>query len=72
MKIKTITHQHRRDFTAIYQCEHCDHEVEQGGGYDDAYYHSNVIPNKKCPKCDKSAGDDYRPLTTKYEEGFQI
>lgn len=71
MRIKKIIHQHRRDFTAIYQCEHCDHEVESGG-YDDANYHNNIIPKKKCPKCDKSAGDDYRPLTTKYEEGFQI
>lgn len=26
MKIKEIISQNRRDFTAIYQCEHCGHE----------------------------------------------
>ncbi len=65
MKIKTITSQHRRDFTAIYECEHCSH-TKKGSGYDDANFHQNVIPEMKCPKCGKSAGADYRPLTTKY------
>jgi len=26
MKIKKIVSQHRRDFIAIYECEHCGHE----------------------------------------------
>lgn len=74
MKIKTITYQHRRDFEAIYVCESCGHE-EKGRGYDDANFHQNVIPKMKCDKCGESAislGSDYRPLTTKYPEGFQI
>ncbi|MGR3178767.1 MAG: hypothetical protein ACUZ8E_11990 [Candidatus Anammoxibacter sp.] len=71
MKIKTITSQHRRDFRCIYECEHCGEEQE-GSGYDDAFYHSNVIPKKECPKCGKTADGDYRPLTTKYEESVQI
>ena len=71
MKIKKITSQHRRDFTAVYECEHCGLE-KVGSGYDDANYHNNVIPNMKCLVCGKSAGDDYRPLTTKYPEGMQI
>jgi predicted RNA-binding Zn-ribbon protein involved in translation (DUF1610 family) len=25
-----------------------------------------------CPKCGEKSPDDYRPLTTKYPEGFQI
>lgn len=71
MKIKKILHQHRRDFRAIYECEHCGYEHEDSG-YDDAFFHKKVIPDMVCPKCGKKAGDDYRPLATKYPEGFQI
>lgn len=71
MKIKTIISQHRRDFVAIYECEHCGH-TEKGNGYDDAYFHQNVIPSKVCPKCDKKADENYRPLATKYPEGYQV
>lgn len=71
MKIKTILSQVRRDFQAIYVCEHCGQE-EKGGGYDDAHFHANVIPEKVCPGCGQKAPADYRPLTTKYPEGFQI
>ena len=72
MKIKKITWQHRRDFDAIIECEHCGNTEELKGGYDDAYYHSNVIPNFTCNKCGKKASDNYRPLTTKYSEGMQV
>lgn len=68
MKIKEIISQHRRDFTAVYVCEHCGYE-EKGRGYDDAYFHQNVIPEMKCPECGKTAPKNYRPLTTKYAEG---
>jgi len=68
MKIKQITHQSRRDFTAIMECEHCGNTEINDIGYDDAFYHSNVIPKMKCVKCGKISGDDYRPLTTKYHE----
>lgn len=71
MKIKEIVYQNRRDFTAIYECEHCGHEVE-GSGYDDRNFHENVIPSMRCPKCGKTAPESYRPLATKYPEGFQI
>lgn len=69
MKIKEITSQSRRDFTAILICEHCDHEEKLTTGYDDANYHENVIPKMKCKECDKPAPDNYRGLTTKYPEG---
>jgi ribosomal protein L37AE/L43A len=65
MKIKRIVDQHRRDFTAIYECEHCQHQ-ERGSGYDDAHFHQNVIPKMKCKSCEKTAGDGYQPLATKY------
>ena len=65
MKIKTIKSQSRRDFTAIYVCEHCGHE-KQGSGYDDDNFHRKVVPAMKCDKCGKTADADYRPLGTKY------
>ena len=71
MKIKKITYQNRRDFEAIYECEHCG-ATREGGGYDDAHFHNSVIPKMVCPECGKSAPDDYRPLATKYPEGYQI
>ena len=71
MRIKEITWQHRRDFGAIYVCEHCGFE-KKGRGYDDDNFHRNVIPNMVCEKCGKVASDDYRPMGTKYPEGYQI
>lgn len=72
MKIKKITRQHRRDFTAVMGCEHCGHEQINKYGYDDANYHQNVIPAMKCESCERAASENYRPLTAKYPEGVQI
>ena len=71
MKIKKIISQCRRDFRAIYECEHCE-DTQEDSGYDDANFHQNVIPNMECEKCGKKASNNYRALTTKYPEGFQI
>lgn len=71
MKISKMLTQHRRDFTALYVCEHCGAE-SKGHGYDDANFHNNVIPNMVCESCGKKSPDDYRPLTTKYEQGEVI
>lgn len=67
MKIKTILSQHRRDFSAILECEHCAHEEKLTSGYDDDNYHRNVIPSFKCSACGLKAPDNYRALTTKYD-----
>jgi len=67
MKIKEIISQHRRDFTAVYVCEHCGYEVT-GTGYDDDNFHRYVVPNWECKQCGKKAGKDYRPMGTKYAE----
>lgn len=72
MKIKRIISQHRRDFRADYECEHCGFVDENQSGYDDAYFHRQIIPNIKCRVCNKKAGDNYRPLATKYPEGLQV
>lgn len=71
MRIKKIESQSRRDFTAVYECEHCSNE-ENGTGYDDDYFHQNVIPAMKCKECGKTAADDYRPLATKYAQHVVI
>lgn len=72
MRIIEITHQHRRDFVADFQCEHCGRVVRNMQGYDDDHFHRNVIPTIPCPDCRKTSPESYRPLTTKYPEGFQI
>lgn len=71
MKIIEIIDQYRRDFTAIYECEHCG-AIKRSRGYDDANFHQNVVPKMKCEKCGKTASESYRPLATKYPEGMQI
>lgn len=67
MHIKKIKDQYRRDFTAIYECEHCGH-ISEGRGYDDTYFHTKVVPGMKCAACGKKADADYRPLATKYPD----
>jgi primosomal protein N' len=69
MIIQTILNQNRRDFTAIFRCEHCN-KTEEKRGYDDAYFHQNVVPSMTCVACGLSAdSDSFRPLSTKYPEG---
>ena len=48
--------QHRRDFTGTLTCAHCGHQEELRDGYDDAFYHEQVIPNMECPRCGKTGG----------------
>jgi len=75
MKIKEMISQYRRDFTALMECEYCGHQEMNNSGYDDRYYHDNVIPNMKCTKCGESTvskGGEIERVATKYPEGFQI
>jgi len=71
MRIKKKLSQHRRDFTAIFECEHCGYE-ETMTGYDDKYFHEEVIPSFKCPKCGAGKHENYQPMKTVYPEGYQI
>ncbi len=71
MRIKEILWQHRRDFKAVYECEHCGATCT-ASGYDDRNFHENVVPKMQCPTCGKVASESYRPLATKYPEGFQV
>lgn len=71
MRIKEILSQNRRDFRAIYECEHCG-QCSSGHGYDDAYFHQNVIPAMQCSACEKTAPDTYRPLATLHPEHVTV
>ena len=71
MRIKQIISQHRRDFNAIYECEHCGNTFKDSG-YDDSYFHREVIPKMKCKKCEKTASENYRPLSTKHDDSVQV
>lgn len=71
MKIQKIESQHRRDFTATYECEDCG-ATTRSYGYDDTNFHQTVIPNMKCRECGKRSVDlgdkAARPLAPKYPE----
>lgn len=54
MKISKVTYKHSNDFKADFECEWCGYS-ENEWGYNDHYFHSKVIPNMKCKKCDKSS-----------------
>lgn len=71
MKIKEILSQHRRDFTAIYVCEHCGHD-KKDDGYDDRNFHENVIPLMVCKECGRKAPSNYRPLSTLYPDSATV
>lgn len=71
MRIKDIINQNRRDFNAIYECDHCGHTLESYG-YDDENFHQNVVPEMVCPECGKKADDTYYPLRTKYPDGMVV
>lgn len=53
MKIQKITFEHRNDFYAILECEHCQATQELKNGYHDQNYHVNVMPTIKCKSCGK-------------------
>lgn len=75
MKILKKTHQYRRDFEAIIKCEFCDNEEKLSGGYDDHYYHTEVLPDIKCDKCKESTNSKGGVIDIpqlKYAEGYQI
>lgn len=73
MRIKKMISQHRRDFTATMECEFCKQTDKNTSGYDDVYYHENVIPNMKCKGCGHSTISkcgEVKPQATKYPDGY--
>lgn len=71
MKIKKKISQIRRDFEAMFVCEHCGVE-EKKSGYDDSHFHNNVIPDMKCTTCGKKAPEEYQPEETKYPDALTV
>ncbi len=61
MRIERITDQHARDFRAEMVCEHCEKTTVLKTGYDDAYYHTEVIPAMFCPHCGRNRRGKLRP-----------
>lgn len=75
MKLKKINSQNRRDFWADFECEFCKHLLKDVEGYDDRYFHDNVIPEMDCKECGKSTNSERGTAdkgTTRYPEGLQI
>lgn len=75
MKIIQITSQFRRDFYADIECEGCGNKEKLEGGYDDRYYHDEVMPKMKCKTCGKSRtelGVTTEHIETRYPEGMQV
>ena len=71
MKIREILRQHRRDFYAVYECEHCG-ATQEADGYDDTYFHQHVIPEMKCPRCGKAAPSNHAPRKPLYPDGMVV
>lgn len=57
MKIIKTYSWNRRDFSYDAKCESCGHETKDNNGYDDSHYYNTVLPDKKCPSCQKSSND---------------
>lgn len=69
MKLIEKKNQLRRDFTGVYECENCGNVKEYRGCYDDRNFHDNVMPKRKCDKCEKCSEDLNVPIVrvaTKY------
>ncbi len=53
MRIIEKTWQHRNDFEAILECNHCGSFQTMSNGYDDRNFHVNVLPAIRCRTCEK-------------------
>lgn len=75
MKIAKMLSQNRRDFWADFECEGCGDVEHHQVGYDDRYFHDEVIPAMVCKKCGKSRNDlgiKEEPTATRFPEGLQV
>lgn len=77
MKLIKRLSQRRRDFQGVYKCEFCGNTDKDSSmnSYDDEFFHTEVIPSKKCKNCGESTlskGGDITPTATRYPEGMQL
>ncbi len=71
MKVIKKFNQHRRDLYAELECENCGNKEVDEYAYDDRNYWDNVIPERKCEKCQKSTNDlgiAVERVATKYSD----
>ncbi len=71
MRNKKMISRNRRDFVAIYECEHCEGTIQQSG-YDDRKFHHEVMQAMLCEHCEKTSPPGYRPQETRYPEHMQV
>lgn len=64
MKIKKMLSEYRNDFSAIMECEYCNHEVLNNSGYHDNNYHTKVISAMHCPQCGKNRAVEVKEKTS--------
>lgn len=67
MKIGRGFELHRNDFYCTYECEHCGAETDRRSGYNDSFFHEQVIPAKHCDKCGKNRAGDQKEIEKKVE-----
>lgn len=68
MFIKEFLSQHRNDFTAMMECQHCGSAHKLTSGYDDDNYHLNVIPAMTCKACGRNRDGEVPEV--KNDNGF--
>lgn len=64
MRIRKILTQHRNDFTATMECEHCGYTAKLTDGYHDIFYHERVIPAMLCTACGKNRAGEAKHTNT--------
>jgi Zn ribbon nucleic-acid-binding protein len=69
MRIQEMTNQSRFDFHAIMVCEHCGNTNKLTTGYDDSFYHNNVIPAMTCVKCGLNRAGENPKVKNDYGTG---
>ncbi len=52
MQIKKILWRKNKDFTAIFECEHCGFQMKEGGVVS-AQYIKKTLPSMVCESCGK-------------------
>lgn len=57
MKIIKYLWKKQNDFYALFECEKCNARFK-ASGYDDSFFHSEVVPNVVCPNCDISSNGE--------------
>lgn len=71
MHIVSMIRQNRRDFTADFECEHCQ-RITVISGCDDYNLHHKVIPAMECLSCGEISPPEYVPWATKYPENVVL